>query len=223
MGGLQATLIVSILLFVGFCSKGLGHDADPTHPLPNPRTTETPTPVDRQGTPKVVPGVGIDQVVLGDGPDVALKRLGKPVEDYSRTVPLNPYIHWLAPSGSIDRDIKVYLRNDKIYQIEVGGPGYSTINGIRYLMPLNELKGKLDSSFETYLLTGSADLLQTGKDTVYIVSRSRGLAFEIQYFKNDEAFRVQKIIVFERSGKLVPNGYMPEWQELKKINIDKVK
>jgi len=181
----------------------------------------SPTPVT---TPRVVAGqveggVGVNEIELGDSVDDVESRLGAPNELYElESDCARTYLHWFNSGEDDGNGIFAYANKGHVFQINIASPKYKTVNGIAFEMKLDEIRPKIDETYEFLELTDSESELYGGRNLVYIVSAKSGLAFEMWYSESMKSWFVAGIIVFPRGTQMVPSGCIAEWQKLIKID-----
>lgn len=178
------------------------------------------TPAPKQ----IVGGVGIDKIQIGDMLETAIRRMGPPDEEYHYNYSpecTRVELQWLL-RGEPYRSIFGYFKNDHAFQIIVGSQEYSTQSGIRVESSASNILAKLDSSFEAFVASNTGDKINGGRDLIYLVSKSGGIAYEMYFDSRINARRVANIIIFSSGTEMIPTGCQPEWQKMISIDIREV-
>jgi hypothetical protein len=174
------------------------------------------------GPSVIIPGRSVGPLQLGDTRERALELFGEPTEEYAYDenslgrCKLTE-MHWNDLIYNDRWGIFIYLRNNRIYQIFADTPRYATAAGITSdSSPQNVRRNHL--TLQSYVLMHSGSKVNGGRDLIYWVDRSTGIAFEFYYHRSLDTRRVASIIVFEPDVEFLPKGcneIPQEWRELK--------
>ncbi len=162
---------------------------------------------------------------LGDARDTVLMLLPmKPSIDSEYdyfSCGLRKEIHWLDLEKKAS-GLFVYLREGKVFQIESGTPRFRTPEGIT----LGGYPSKVRRHYpdlRTFVLRYSGGDVVGGRDLIYWVDQSRGIAFEFYFDRRAKKRLVLKVIVFDPITDFAPAGCVvepQEWAELPPYSLE---
>jgi len=169
----------------------------------------------------IIPGQSVGPLRIGDLRQAAVSQLGQPNEEYTFDEnSLGPCryteAHWLDLEHDDRWGIFTYSNNDRIYQIMVDTPRYSTTDGLTSDSSPEQVRRRFPKT-EAYILLGSGSKVVGGRDLIYWVDRSAGIAFEFYFHQKLKRRRVGRIIVFEKGRLFLPAGCISPPQELRQL------
>ena len=128
--------------------------------------------------------------------------------------------HWLDLHSSGDG---LYIRfiEGRVFQIEAATPRYSTKGGITRNTSPGAVK-KLFPHLRTYVLYGTADQANQNHQLIFWVGEDEGIAFSFAYSGKDQAWGVEKVIIFNPKSKFCPDGQTldsPNWKQLSPYSL----
>lgn len=213
------------LLFLVACTS-TGHEMHKRENASGPQAPVTFQPVTKDTSFVIEPGQGIGSLRLGDSRDRAVEVLGKPSAEYNYGA-LTPCIytelHWQNNDPRTSHwGIFAYLKNNRIYQLQVDAPGYATPGGIKSESSPEEIRLH-HSQIQTYVLLNSGSKVVGGRDLIYWVDEEAGISYELFYDVTLEQRRVLRIIVFEPKTQFLPKGCISppkEWRRLAPFTVD---
>jgi hypothetical protein len=173
----------------------------------------------------IVPGFGTHQLNLFQGKAEVLKAMGKPSEEYQYpshdNCPEFSELHWIGPIDNDPSTVEgdgtfAYIQAGKVFQLAYSGPMYRTVHDIGFLSPLADVKRLLPDATD-YVLIGSADKLNGGKDLKYVVWDSSGLGLEFSPGGTTENEVLWRIYVFPAHSEFVPRGCIDESRQLRRL------
>jgi hypothetical protein len=174
------------------------------------------TPVDAaRRTPSylIQPGQRVGALRIGDTRQQAIARLGSPSEEYSYSSCSRSEMHWVNPSPS---GIFAYLRDGRVFQIEVGSTRFRTSAGLGSGSSPRALR-RAHKAMDAYWLVHSGGDIVGGRDLIYWVDRQTGIAFELAWDPNTNRRSVLRTCVFAPGATFAPQGCVVpphEWRSL---------
>jgi|SRR5882724_9537889 len=159
---------------------------------------------------QVVPGRSIGPLRLGEPAKTILrwfpfKNDVDSKHTYSSCSPRSE-IEWLAPKGkTFGGIIRFFVRNDRLFQVEVGDPRYRTPEGLGTYSTPDDVRRQYPN-LDSYMLIGSGGSEIGGEDLVYWVNQGRGIAFEFYYDRKSQGRLVNAVIIFEATTEFLPHG-----------------
>lgn len=173
------------------------------------------------GPSVIVPGKSVGPLQLGDTRERAVELLGEPTEEYTYDEnSLGPCKFTEMSWTDLDLDrrgITLYLKNGHIYQIESFTTRFATASGITNDISPQKVR-QLYSSLKSYVLLNSGSKVDGGKDLIYWVEDSEGIAFGLYNYPKINKRKTGSIILFERGVKFVPRGCVSPPQEWRELN-----
>jgi hypothetical protein len=168
---------------------------------------------------EIIPGKSVGPIRLGDDNARVVEALTEFPTIYQQVQ--YPFcgkikmVEWfdkaLAQSG-----LAIYLRNDKVFQIESETTRFRTADGIAEQSLPEDVKRQYPD-LEAYELLNSAGNLTGGKNLIYWVDRNKGIAFSFYYNIQHQRRLVARVIVFEPETDFEPNGCVTAPQKLRKL------
>ena len=198
-------IAVGLLLLVLCCS------ARPAWPPTADIGRELPT--------EIIPGKSVGPISLRDDNEEVVEALaGFPTIVQQVEYPFCgriKMVEWLdkalAQSG-----LDIYLRNDKVFQIESQSTRFRTADGIAEQSLPEDVKRQYPD-LEAYELLNSGNKLTGDKNLIYWVDRNKGIAFSFYYDIRRQRRLVARVIVFEPKTDFEPNGCVTAPQKLRKL------
>jgi len=172
-----------------------------------------------------VPGHSVGGVTIGDPRDTVLKQFPfkKEMDSEYKWTELRTEIRWLdVKSKRVLGDITFSIRDGRVFQIEAATPSFKTGGGITLSSTPEEVKRQY-AELKAFALLNSGGNQVGGRDLIYWVSESQGIAFELSYFPNAKRRLVHKVIVFQPGTEFLPKGQVqpPQlWKELTPFSLD---
>lgn len=179
------------------------------------------------GTPVaslIVPGRSVGPVRLGDSRDVVLRHfpLKADMDSEYEWTKLRTEIRWLDVKDSrVKGFISFSIRDGRVFQIQVATNRFETGEGIAVSSSPEEVKRRY-GKLKAFALMNSGGKEIGGRDLIYWVSESRGVAFEFAFFADAHTRLVSKIIIFEPGTLFLPGGsVLPprKWIELRPFSL----
>jgi hypothetical protein len=166
----------------------------------------------------IKPGQGVGPLKLGDTRNQVISVLGRKKQDeeytYSGLCPQTE-IHWLDLELS-GNGLFIYLRADRVFQIEAATPRYATGEGIT-VNSSSETVRRHYPRLQAYVLLHSGAKVVGGRDLLYLVDGRHGIAFEFYFNGRVRKRQVSKVIVFEPETEFAPDGCVSPPKELRKM------
>lgn len=191
--------------------------------LYDPPPTSKATP---DGTELIIAGRSVGPLQLGDTHERALELLGKPIEEY--TYDENSFtrcryteLHWRGEDSEY-HEIFAYLKEGRIYQIEIFTHRYATADGIKSGATPQQVIQHYPS-LQAYQLVGSGGQSDGGQDIIYWVDRNAGIAFGLYYSPQIRNRQVESISIFSPDTDFLPEGCISqpqEWRKLQPFTLD---
>jgi hypothetical protein len=196
---------MSLFLLVLCCSVGLGQ----------PWTTD----IGHELRVEIIPGTSVGPIRLGDNNDGVVEVLA----EFPKIVQQVQYsfcgrmkmVEWFD-KALVQTGLFIYLRNDKVFQIESETTRFRTADGITEQSLPEDVKRQY-RDLEAYELLKSANDLTGGKDLIYWVDRKKGIAFSFYYNTRRQRRLVARVIVFEPETDFEPNGCVTKPQTLREL------
>lgn len=199
----------------------------PAGPLSTSASPDASPPVQRglhgviAGSIEIVPGKSVGPLRIGDPRESSLDLFGKPNEEYtfgeSATGPCRyTEAHWRDLEHEERWGVLTYSKNNRIYQIMVDTPRYATADGLTSDSSPEEVRRRFPKT-EAYVLLHSGSKMVGGRDLIYWVDQSSGIAFEFYYHAKLNQRRVGNIVVFEPGVEFLPAGCVSPPQELHQV------
>lgn len=223
-----AAACVGLLLVWSGCPLAGDRWAAPT---PAVRTTEEAA--GNRGA-VIVPGVGVGPLMLG----IRLGRLANLVPPGWRGAMTDPggiredqfvrlegcgrkvrELYWPTtpdPSYAARGIVLVYLAGTKVFLIELQSPDYRTSTGLAVGSQPSSVKREF-APLEAYALLHDNPPSQGGRDLIYWVNESKGIAFAFAYEGPTFGRRVWSVDVFKPGTRFLPGGcvqYPQRWKKL---------
>jgi len=167
----------------------------------------------------IVPGKSVGALRISDTYDRVIEIVGRKKEDeeYHYTDPcMYTEIHSLDLEKHAN-GLFIYLKEGRVFQIESATPRYATVEGITADSSVDFLRSKY-SRLQSYVLLGSGGKLVGGRDLIYLVDKSKGIAFELYYNRKLGKRLVSKVSVFEPNTEYLPEGCIARPRSLRKIS-----
>jgi hypothetical protein len=196
---------ISLLLLVLCCSMRLGQ-------------TST-TDIGHELGVEIIPGKSVGPIRLGDDNERVVEALA----EFPKIVQQVQYpfcgkmkmVEWFD-KALVQTGLFIYLRNDKVFQIESETTRFRTADGITEQSLPEDVKRQYPD-LEAYELLKSANELTGGKNLIYWVDRNKGIAFSFYYNTRRQRRLVARVIVFEPDTNFEPNGCVTKPQSLKEL------
>lgn len=117
-----------------------------------------------------------------------------------------------------DVDLFVYTINGRVVQVEAASPRYYLPNGVKEDETFSEVLKKFPES-KLFILRGSGGEHVGGKDFVYLVDESTGLALEFRLSRAKKTRTVSKFIIFPSRGHFEPETCVTPPQTYERISV----
>ena len=164
------------------------------------------------------------------GESVAGVNLGSSLSDFQTVFPNNPrneekgydsvcagtYYQWFD-ADLVATGLFVYIKDNKIYQISVQTPRFSTQNGIKMDSSESSVMRNFPNG-QLYVLLHSGNESVGGRDLEYWVDSKDGIAFEFYWNRLRKMRLVGAIDIFSTASSYRPEGCISpprQWQLLK--------
>jgi hypothetical protein len=152
---------------------------------------------------------------------------GSPVEEYTfgeNALGACRYteLHWNDLDHEDRWGITIYLKNNTIYQIVSDTPRYASAGEITSDSSPEEVRRRCPNC-QAYALLHSGSRMVGGRDLIYWVDQTAGIAFEFYYHRKLDKRRVASVIVFEPSVEFLPAGCISppqKWQKLESFSLE---
>lgn len=174
----------------------------------------------------ILEGQSIGSLKLADSRERAVKLFPlKPNLDEEHTYPFcgpRTELHWIDAKYPETWGVFIFLRDNRVFQIESGTSRFQTRQGITFNSPPSVIR-KYFSSIKTYQLRYSAANISGGRDLIYWVDQSKGIAFELYFNRTEDERRVNRISVFKPGTEFFPEGCIvppQEWIELAPFSLE---
>lgn len=182
------------------------------------------------GNPTLIkPGHSIGALQLGGTREQALEFFPKKQNydqeftyDGTFTPCVYSEIHWLDPNPLDGRGIFIYMKEGRVFQIQVDSPRYATADGITSGSSPEAVRARYPRT-QAYALLYSGAKVNGGRDLIYWVDQQNGIAFELYYDSRVDRRRVGSIIVFELGVEFQPKGCIApprEWHKLEPYALE---
>jgi hypothetical protein len=168
----------------------------------------------------IAPGKAVGPLQLGaNKADViaAFQWRDKPDEMYTHEDPCNyEELHWLDMERH-KNGVWAFLRDGRVYQIDVDTDRYSTPDGIRFGATVDQVE-KLYRDAKPFRWTHSGSKVNGGRDVFYLINTEKGIAFGFFYNAQLKRRTVESISVFIPGDSFQPDGCLQAPQSLKPVS-----
>jgi hypothetical protein len=166
---------------------------------------------------EIIAGKSVGPIRLGDNNERVVEALA----EFPKIVQQVQYpfcgkmkmVEWFD-KALVQAGLFIYLRNDKVFQIESETTRFRTADGVTEQSFPEDVKRQYPD-LEAYELLKSANELTGGKNLIYWVDRNKGIAFSFYYNTRRQRRLVARVIVFEPDTDFEPHGCVTKPQSLK--------
>lgn len=174
---------------------------------------------------KIVPGLKVGNLAIGDSKDEAIRKLGS-YRFYEFDYPQlevgcrESSLEWGdANPDNVRNGIRASMRSGKVFQIAVDSFLFSTMEGITSDAFVKDVLTFYPDA-EAFLLLNSATRLSGQCDSAFLLDVPKGIAFEFYCDKRtDNKRRVNFIHIFPPNSDFRPTGCITTFQEWKRIEV----